>query len=186
MSEILTAAAIAPGPPIETSGFGATGQARWFVGYTKRREEARAQENLLRQGFECHLPLIRTQKRTKGMLAWRLEPLFPRYLFLRPASGAAPMDRVRSTLGMTGLVRFAGLPATVAQAVIEELKALGEEFRQALFKPGDSVRLADGPLAGLEGIFERADGDARAIVLLEFLSREHRVLVPMESVTAVG
>ena len=46
---------------------------------------------LLRQGFECHLPLVRTQKRSKGMLAWRLEPLFPRYLFLRPASGAASM-----------------------------------------------------------------------------------------------
>jgi transcriptional antiterminator RfaH len=87
---------------------------------------------------------------------------------------------------MTGLVRFAGLPATVAPAVIEELKALGEDFRQALFKPGDSVRLADGPLAGLEGIFERADGDARAIVLLEFLSREHRMAVPMECVQAAS
>jgi transcriptional antiterminator RfaH len=159
---------------------------RWFVGYTKPREETRAQENLLRQGFECHLPFVRVQRRTKGMLAWRREPLFPRYLFLRPGPGAVPMDRVRSTLGMTGLVRFSGLPATIAQAVVDELKVLGEEFRQALFKPGESVRVVDGPLAGVAGIFGHAEGEARAIVLLEFLSREHHVAVPMESIRATG
>lgn len=186
MSPIRPAGARALEDSLESADGGVDRQGRWFVGYTKPREEARARENLLRQGFECHLPLIHSQKRVNGTLAWRREPLFPRYLFLRPTSGSAPMDRVRSTLGMMGLVQFAGLPATVAQSVIAELKSFGEEFRQALFESGDSVMLVDGPLAGLEGIFERADGDARAIVLLEFLSRKHRVAVPMESVTATG
>jgi transcriptional antiterminator RfaH len=158
----------------------------WYVGYTKPRAEGRALENLLRQGFECHLPTIRVQKRSKGELAWRREPLFPRYLFLKPGPDSAPLERVRSTFGMAGLVRFAGMPARVGEALIEELKRLGEGIRDALFHPGDLVRLADGPLSGLTGIFERDDGEARAIVLLEFLSREQRVAVPLADIEAAG
>jgi transcriptional antiterminator RfaH len=186
MSASLSAIARVSGAHVASPSGCGDGQDRWFVGYTKPREEERAQENLVRQGFECHLPLMRVQKRKKGRVTWRREPLFPRYLFLRPGPGAAPMDRVRSTFGMTGLVQFDGIPATIAQAIVEDLKALGEDFRRVLFKPGECVKLVDGPLAGLAGVFERAEGEARAIVLLDFLSRRHRLAVPLESVQAAG
>lgn len=150
----------------------------WFVGFTKPRQERRTEENLRRQGFDCHLPLIRVQRRGRHELVWLEEAMFPRYVFLRPAIGAAPLDRVRSTFGMSGLVRFAGLPATVAAAVVEQLLLLDSAHREDLFEPGEAVRFVEGPLAGLEGVFERAAGEERAIVLLEFLAREQRVTVP--------
>ena len=151
---------------------------RWYLGYTKPRQEERAADNLQRQGFECRMPVIRMQRRQRRDVVWREEAMFPRYLFLRPASGGAPLDRVRSTFGMSGLVRFAGLPATVGDGVVEGLVVLGTGHREALFQPGQAVRLLEGPLAGLEAVFERLDGDERAIVLLEFLQRSQRVTVP--------
>lgn len=153
--------------------------ASWFVGFTKAREERRAMENLRRQGFDCHLPLIQIPRRARGDIVWQAEAMFPRYLFLRPAPGSAPLERVRSTLGMSGLVRFAGLPATVSEGIVKGLLALGEFRREAMFQPGEGVRFVEGPLAGLEGVFERVDGEARAIVMLDFLQRQQRVTVPV-------
>lgn len=151
---------------------------RWFVGYTKPRQELRALENLARQGFDCQLPLIQVQRRRRERLSWEQEAMFPRYLFIRPRADGGALERVRSTFGMCGLVRFGGLPAQVADRVVSELLWVGERIREAFFQPGDAVRLTEGPLAGLEGVFQCTDGEGRAIVLLEFLQREQRVAVP--------
>jgi transcriptional antiterminator RfaH len=160
----------------------ATGSAAfWYVGYTKPRQEGRAAENLLRQGFECRVPVIRAQRRVRRDVVWQEEAMFPRYLFLRPAPCGAPLERVRSTLGMSGLVRFSGVPATVPHDVVEHLVLLGTERREAFFRAGEAVRLVDGPLAGLEAVFECPEGEERAIVLLEFLQRTQRVTVPVRA-----
>lgn len=157
----------------------AASSAPWFVGFTKPREERRAMENLCRQGFDCHLPLIQVPRRVRGDIAWKAEAMFPRYLFLRSTPGSVPLDRVRSTLGMSGLVRFAGLPATVSEGIVEALLALGDCRREAMFQSGEGVRFVEGPLAGLEGVFECAEGEARAIVMLDFLQRQQRMTVPI-------
>lgn len=152
--------------------------APWFVGFTKPREERRAVENLCRQGFDCHLPVIQVPRRARGEIVWQTEAMFSRYLFLKPSPGSAPLERVRSTLGMSGLVRFAGLPATVSEGIVKGLMALGDSRREAMFQPGEGVRFVEGPLAGLEGVFERVEGEVRAVVMLDFLQRQQRVTVP--------
>jgi hypothetical protein len=162
MSAIPPPVSFAPESRLENSNRSADGRDHWFVGYTKAHEEARAQENLLRHDFERHLLDMRRQKRTKGVLVLRRERLLPRHLVLRPGPHSVPMDRVRST----GLMRLSGLPDTVAQTVVDELKALGEDFRQALIKSRGWLEFAGGPLAGLGGIFEQTKREARAIVLL--------------------
>ena len=42
---------------------------------------------------------------------------------------------------------------------------------------GETVRLVDGPLAGMEGVFTEQDGDKRVIVLLELLGKANKVTV---------
>lgn len=166
-----------------TPAFQAAGDScRWFVGYTKPRQEARAIENLRRQGFDCHAPLMRVQRRIRREVRWLSEPMFPRYVFLRPTSSGQGLDRVRSTLGMADLVRFAGTPAAVANSVVNGLLALGEGREIRLFSTGDAVRFVDGTLAGLQGAIERMDGDERVVVLIEFLRREQRLTVPASQV----
>ena len=42
---------------------------------------------------------------------------------------------------------------------------------------GEPIKLVDGPLSGMEGIFTQQDGDKRVIVLLELLGKANKVTV---------
>lgn len=41
----------------------------------------------------------------------------------------------------------------------------------AIFHSGDSVIIIDGPFAGIEAIYQTADAERRAFILLEILSK---------------
>jgi transcriptional antiterminator RfaH len=77
-------------------------------------------------------------------------------------------------------VRFGAEPAKIDDALVDLLKAheasvLGEPER--LFNPGERVQLTSGPFAGIEGIYQMADGDRRVMVLIELMSK--KVAVPV-------
>ena len=61
----------------------------WYCVHTKPRAEALALEHLQRQAFECLLPRIQHSVLRGGRRLRVIEPLFPRYLFLR-ANPAQP------------------------------------------------------------------------------------------------
>ncbi len=42
---------------------------------------------------------------------------------------------------------------------------------ERLFKTGERVRLTEVPFAGIEGIYQMADGERRVMVLIEILSK---------------
>lgn len=56
----------------------------WYVGHTKVHQGALVCENLPRQGYAAYLPRINVIKRIRGLS--HVEPLFPRYVFVQPAS----------------------------------------------------------------------------------------------------
>ena len=87
----------------------------WYVVHTKIRQEALAMTNLNRQGFECYVPMIKMEKMRRHKATLVKEPMFPRYLFIRlDTSGSGPSwSPIRSTLGVSQLVRFGGQPAVV-------------------------------------------------------------------------
>jgi transcriptional antiterminator RfaH len=159
------------------------GIARWYAVCCKPRQETVAEENLVRQGFEVYLPRIRIRHRRRGQWLEAVEALFPRYVFIRVDSQQRSMAPVRSTRGVVGLVRFGGQPAVVPDVVIEALlqredSASGlHEDKRSLFSVGEAVKIVDGPLAGMEGVFNQQDGEKRVIVLLELLGKANKVKV---------
>jgi transcriptional antiterminator RfaH len=146
----------------------------WYVVHTKPRAEARALENLERQGFEVFLPMISLQKVRRAKLANITEPMFSRYLFLRTTPGMQDLSVVRSTLGVSYLVRFGQLAAKVPHSWVEVMRAQ-PMLKEALIKSGDKVVLAEGMLKGLEAIYLQTDGELRAMVLIDLLSRPHLI-----------
>ncbi len=85
----------------------------WYAVCCKPRQEAIAEENLLRQGFHVNLPRIRIRRHRRGQWIDAIEALFPRYLFIRIDPYRCNTAPVRSTRGVVGLVRFGGQPAVV-------------------------------------------------------------------------
>lgn len=155
----------------------------WYAVSCKPRQEAIAEENLLRQGYRVYLPRILSERRRHGQWTGVIEPLFPRYLFIRVDPTLRSTAPVRSTRGAIGLVRFGCQPAIVPQEIIDAIvrrEAPGSGLHQddrTLFRAGEPVKLGEGPLAGMEGIFVEEDGEKRAIVLLELLGKANKIRV---------
>ncbi len=152
---------------------------RWYAVHTRPHAEARALENLARQGFEAWLPLYRKQRRHAGRSEQVLRPLFPRYLFVALDLDGEQWRPVLSTYGVAALVGGRDGPLPLADEVMQGLRERadgdGHYTLARDFKAGDRVRIEAGPMRDLEGILE-VEGDAdRAVVMLRLLGRQVRV-----------
>lgn len=152
----------------------------WYLVHTKPKQEKCALENLLRQGYQCYLPTLPSEKLRQGVVTLTDQPLFPRYLFIRldQADSALSWAPICSTKGVSRLVSFGVEPAKVANSLVEALRtqeASAQAEPERLFNPGERVRLTEAPFAGIEGIYQMADGERRAMVLIELLSKQVRV-----------
>jgi len=155
----------------------------WYVVMCKPRKEGVAEEHLLRQGFQVYLPRIKVRQRRRGQWFDAVEVLFPRYSFIRIDLLRQSTAPVRSTRGVVGLVRFGAQPVVVPDAVMDALwrredSASGmHQDNRPLFCAGESIKLVDGPLVGMEGVFTQQDGDKRVIVLMELLGKVNKISV---------
>jgi transcriptional antiterminator RfaH len=167
--------------------------ARWYLVHTKPSREATAQLNICRQGYESYLPRLLGTVRRKGRLVERVVPLFPRYLFVRLEEGSQSLAPVRSSVGISDVVRFGTDYAVVPEKVICDLRAREEPLSglhrvvgNEPFVRGAPVRLSMRPFDGLEGVFVCHDGAERVTVLLSLLGQETRVCVPIQFVAPAG
>jgi|GEM_PF-118691 len=167
-----------------------SGMERWYLIHTKPAGEATAVANLERQGYHVYYPRLLRPRRIRGRWQERIEPLFPRYLILRLALGSQTLGPVRSTLGVHDVVRFGVEYAIVSNEVVEALKrradpdtGLHRLTRQRLFTFGAMIRITAGPFEGLEGVFEREEGQERVVVLLSVLGKATTVRISAGLVT---
>jgi transcriptional antiterminator RfaH len=151
---------------------------------TKPRAEAEAQVCLMRQGFETLFPRTRRTVRAASGMIVRTESLFPRYVFIQSDPSLQSLEPVRSTRGVTTIVRFGGEPACVPDKVIEQIRAridLDDGFVRLTapdLMPGTKVRINEGPFSGLDAIFAAGQGDDRVRLLLTMLGSEREVVLP--------
>ena len=154
----------------------------WYVLHSKPHMEEVLWRQLQSRGFETYYPCLRV--RPVNPRARTVRPYFPRYLFVRVDLNAVGLSVFQWMPGAIGLVCFGGVPATVSPILIEAIRlnvdainAAGGD-RGVQFKPGDRVRVLEGPFAGYEGIFDaRLNGKERVRILLQLLN--DRVL-PLE------
>lgn len=146
----------------------------WYLVHTKPKQERIALENLSRQGYPCYLPLLNVQKVRRGKAQVVTEPMFARYLFVQLSTdpSAPSWAPIRSTLGVSQLVRFGTRPARVDDELVNLLREREQALpTEPLFQSGETVVVTQGPFAGLEAIFQMTDAQERAIVLLTILSQ---------------
>lgn len=164
----------------------------WYLAYTKPRQEETARTHLERQGFEVYLPLYKKFRKTPQGPLSIFEPMFPRYVFFRPGREGQGISTVRSTQGVTTVVRFGFEPAVIDAALLERIRQLEDDRSQASLqqlsnlKPGQAVRLRHTVLTGMEGLVQTVSAK-RVAVLLEILGRttvvqlEHHQVEPSDS-----
>ena len=154
----------------------------WYLVQCKPRQDERAEENLLRQGYTCYRPRHSRERLLRGQKQLVEESLFPGYLFIQLSQldNWAPL---RSTRGVSRVVGFGNQPLAVSPELIERLQQrCSAPTPSPLLESGDKVRLNNGPFAELEAIFLSMDGNERVVLLMNILHREQKVRVPLSSI----
>ena len=154
----------------------------WYALQHKPAQGDRALTHLQNQDIACFYPKITVEKIKAGKRIKKLEPLFPGYLFVNLEQTDPMWAKLRSTRGVLKIVGFANKPAPISNEVIQHIKASLELVAgQGGIKPGQAVQLNEGPFEGINAIFQAYDGEARAIVLINFMQKQQRVKVPVSA-----
>ncbi len=162
----------------------------WFLVYSKPRQEETAKRHLERQGYVVYLPRATQNRRRGGRRVTVVEPLFPRYLFIHLDAHTDNWGPIRSTVGVTALVRFGAEPARVPDALIALLHSHESgtgmhEWAQTDLRAGQTVRVGEGAFEGYEGIFLARSSRERVVVLLDILGRPVRARLTADQIEPV-
>ena len=160
---------------------------KWYVIQTKPQQEFRALENLQNQGFEVYLPIHGVEKLRRSQIQVKQEPLFSRYLFIRLDQILSNWGVIRSTRGVSQLLRFGieSQPSVVDDQIILFLKTKldDQNLTKTLFTDQELVQVKMGPFTGLEGFYQKliqtSSGETRALLLIEVLGKLQRIAIPL-------
>jgi transcription antitermination factor NusG len=154
---------------------------RWFVLRVKSRCEKLVALVAKNRGFEAFLPLYRSCRRWSDRRRETDFPLFTGYVFCR----LDPQHRL-PLLTIPGVLHFVGIgktPTPIEDAEIAAIQAAVQSGLSAepwaFLEVGQRVRLDDGPLAGLEGIFVETAKQHRIVVSVTLLQRSLAVSIEL-------
>ena len=157
----------------------------WFVVVSKPAKEEVALTQLGNQGYEVYLPRWVEAKRRRGAFHPVVGPMFPRYLFVRPSDEEQSIAPVRSTYGVSHLVRFGMTFAMASEQLIEDVRNL-ELAQQQLdasstpFRAGDIVEITEGAFRGITAKVLSC-AESRVIVLLQILGKPRELSFDVNS-----
>lgn len=168
-----------------------TDRPSWFAICTNPKQEDRACNNLRAWGVECFNPKIKGCRRNQftGMATFIRKPLFPRYIFSRFGAKSL-LHKVNFTRGVHRVVSFNDKPTPIDDEVIALLQSrVGNDgfltVSEAL-KPGDKVRIKDGPWKALVGVIERdLKASERILILLTTIRYQGRLTVERDWVEKI-
>jgi transcriptional antiterminator RfaH len=156
----------------------------WYVAATHPQKEHVAANHLERQGFATFLPRFEKVRRHSRKVDVVPVSLFPGYIFVSFDISAQPWHSIRSTFGVRYLVGSNPTrPQMVPWGVIESLQALSDNgvIDKTLhdLKPGDQVRVINGPFADHFAMVESLSDRDRVNLLFRILGTEKSVQLPL-------
>jgi len=167
---------------------------RWIPVTTKPQAEGATEKRITDLGYFAYVPRftvsIRDPKKHRAYISVK-RPLFARVLFAQVDLHVDPWGDIDRLVGVRGIIRMAGNPATVPDALVHEMRKreglnFGLPYRKLSgapsvpFKTNDRVRVTDGPFSGFFGSITAVDANQRITILIELLGR----FVPLENLEA--
>lgn len=156
----------------------------WFLLTSKPRQEERAYANLLKQGYKCLLPKITVQKVKQGSIVEVEEPLFPRYIFINLNGSSDNWSPIRSTFGVSGMVRFGNEYPIVPDEIVAEVMNYSQKSSASYFTAGEEIVVRSGPFKGQSVSFDSMDGEQRVMVFMEMCHKIHRISMSIHELVA--
>jgi transcriptional antiterminator RfaH len=164
--------------------------ASWHLLVTKPHKDAYAEIQLKNQGYDVYRPLASYLKNYRGKKVQIVGSLFPRYIFINIRDGIDDWGPIRSTLGVQNIVKFGIKPAKIDNAVIEGIRVKEDDLVERYinldeFKAGQTIKIDEGPLTGLDAIFSNYSGEHRVIILLDFLGKQTSLSLDQSNISSL-
>ena len=162
------------------------GNTCWYAVKCKPHQERLAELHLKRAGIRTLYPQIQEPKIVRRRRQVCINALFPGYLFAQ-FNVDCDYRTVIYCRGVRDVVSFGPNPAVIDEEMIQAIKdRLCNGYaiiREAAFRPGQVVRIQEGPLRGMEAVFEmQIPGYQRAVLLLRAISYQAKVIVDLEDI----
>ncbi len=141
----------------------------WYVFYVTAKHERKAEKLLIRDGYNCYLPIITVLKQWKQRKKHVEEPLFKSYIFVKVRKNQ--IYDVLQTPSVISYIRFAGEPAVISQQHIDLIQELIQNktkfnISSERVKVGEQITLKSGPFEGEKGVVKEIRGTKKLLVVL--------------------
>jgi transcription antitermination factor NusG len=158
---------------------------KWHVLHTKSRREKRVAQRCRQLGIRNYLPIRKSITGRRGRRHVADVPLFPGYVF-------CCLDRNdRLSLLQTGHIANV-LDVVDQEGLLKDLRNIKAAIEQGAFlqpsaivKKGQRVRIADGPLYGLEGIVKKHMGRHKLVLSLDCIQQAAACEIDITMVTPI-
>jgi transcription antitermination factor NusG len=145
----------------------------WFALRVKSRTEKVVSTIARNKGFEEFVPLYQSRRRWSDRFKSVEMPLFPGYVFCRlNPEFRLPLLTIPGVMGFVGIGK---VPVAIEEAEITAIQAavgaglFAEPY--PFLEVGQRVRLAEGPLTGMEGLLVEVRKQQRLVVSVNMLRR---------------
>ena len=160
---------------------------RWYAIYTKPRCEQKTADGLSRRAVEAFLPKIEMLRKCKSRSVRQAEPLFPCYVFARIEVNSERFYAAKWTPGVRKVLgagdALSHVPDSVIECIKERMGTRDAIRPRQQFKAGDRVRVREGPLHDLHGIFKgEISANGRAKILMDILRNPREVEVHLSEI----
>ena len=158
----------------------------WYAIWTHSHCERLVAGQLEAKGFNGFLPEMPVRKPRRAA-SGALAPMFPGYLFVHDALDKERYIEILKVRGVVriledGWTRLTSIPNEEIEAVRRVLASDALVSEHPFLQSGDRVRVTDGPLSGLEGLFVRDQHKGRLVVSVGLLGRSVAVEMDAASV----
>jgi transcription antitermination factor NusG len=168
-----------------TEGGEALLSAEWYAVWTRSHCERQVAEQLSAQAVSSFLPETAVWSR-RGGAAHRIEvPIFPGYLFVHHAMDKSSYIEILKARGVVRILeggwnRLTPIPSHEVEAIQRVVEAGLPLYPHRDFQHGDPVRVVEGPLSGIEGLFLR-DKPQKGRLILSINLLQTRVAVEVDA-----
>lgn len=129
---------------------------KWYVLYTKPRNEKKLAATLTEKGFIVYCPVQETVKQWSDRKKKIIEPLFKSYIFICLEDYNDYSEKVLRNAGAVRFLWWQGKPAIVRHDEIDAIKNFLQSYKnvhvEGNFEKGDNVVVNEGPLRNMEGV----------------------------------
>jgi transcription antitermination factor NusG len=154
----------------------------WYAIRVRSNFEQTVSASLAARGLEAYLPVIKVRRRWSDRIKSIDQPLFPGYVFCRFDAGHRLP--VLEAPGVIGPIAFGKQLAAIPE---EEIAAIQTMLQSSLpvqpypfLQTGQKIRIARGPLAGVEGIVVEIKREFRLVASVTLLQRSVSVEIDRE------